>query len=76
MPILHIRLTFKECYSDLVKISSHVEWFALSINNANLFKFLLKYIKYNVLSASSYMCWNYKVCTQHITLKVLHRIVL
>ena len=70
MPILHIRLTFKECYSDLAKISSHVEWFA------HLFKFVLTYIKYNVWSASSYMCWNYKVFTQHITLKVLHRIVL
>ena len=41
-----------------------------------LFNFLLKYIKYNVFSASIYMCWNHKACTQHITLKVLHRIVL
>jgi len=46
------------------------------MNIARLFNFLLKYIKYNVLSTSSYMCWNYTVCTQHITLKVLHRIVL
>ena len=72
--IIRIRLTFKECYSDLAKSSSHLEWFSLSMNIARLFNFLLKYIKYNVLSTSSYMCWDYTVCTQHITLKVLHRI--
>ena len=49
--IIRIRLTFKECYSDLARSSSHLEWFSLSMNIARLFNFLLKYIKYNVLSS-------------------------
>ena len=41
MAILRIRLTFKECYSDLAKSSSHVEWFSLPINISTLSLFFI-----------------------------------